>query len=362
MLKAFQKKEHEFLAQLHKSCPQLLQTYPLEFYCSRLKDKVPFRNYETIPEGLSTQLNDIKHNYGSSMLALYHKAGICQLVVEFLHQSGSRQLPTNIDSLYHECFERLYKDFSSMPDAYYDHEKIFSQLRKDLAICSGQAIPVGGAWLVQLKSIRIQDYIQNALRIDPNRISDEDGPPSADYSELSRRRGADQDRDERQTLKKMLTAVKKQIGKQDKVNAGFKKMITAARKATGQYNWFYVIHTVERNIQDFTSAKMDLAYRNIAELLKKDHRIWGIFRESWFLDPYLKQISPELSFLWEVPIRNGASLYYGGPYAMEHIQKIILLSPARNQAYREGRYSPARYFFLWPRDNVLNGKFDASKR
>ncbi len=38
---------------------------------------------------------------------------------------------------------------------------------------------------------------------------------------------------------------------------------------------------------------MNQAYMNIAELLKIHSNICGIYRESWFLDPNLKDISPE---------------------------------------------------------------------
>ena len=360
MIEMFQNKEHEFLTKLQEFCPHLLKAYPLSGYCESLKKKDPYSHYEQFPGRLRASLQDIKRKYGPGVLALYHKAGLCRLVTDFLHRSGSRQLPIYFESLYHEWFERIYKDFSSMPDAYYDHEKRLWPLRKDLSICSGRAIPVGGAWLIEQRRMRRQYHLQNAQRFDPVRGIDEDQPRKNRHLKMLGSASGYRHDEDYHTLEKRITAIKKQIGKFERVYAGLKKLATIAREVTGQYDWIYVIHTVDSKLQDFTRKKMNFAYRNIAELLKNDSRIWGVFRESWFLDPNLKLISPQLSFLWEEPLRNGATLYHAGPCYPYQIQWAIWLSPERNQAYKDGRYTPELYFYLWPRENIINGNFDTS--
>lgn len=334
---AFQKKDEEFTAQLQEAYPQLLNDCPLTTYLTDLKNKNHYIQYEKFPARLEDLLHKVKNRYGMGALALYHKTGMCRLAVDILDQPGGRQLPDSIRNLYDEWFKRIYNDFSTQPDFYYDHEKPLWPLRKDLSICSGRAMPVGGAWIVELRRMRLHHLIKNARRFDPalgiaTAETAAAGGFNAFVGTLTDHSGA-------------ATSI-------------LKKTVRVMRELTGQYEWLYVIHTVDRNLQDFTHQKMNLAYRNIGDLLKSDRRVRGIFRESWFLDPHLKQISPELSFLWEVPLHNGAALYYAGPCNQEDSEKATRWSPARNQACKDGLYKPSRYFYIWPRDNVIHGDYE----
>ncbi|MHC4660008.1 MAG: hypothetical protein ACYS83_12675, partial [Planctomycetota bacterium] len=54
---------------------------------------------------------------------------------------------------------------------------------------------------------------------------------------------------------------------------------------------------------------MNLAYMRIAELMKRDPSIRGVYRGSWFLAPDLEKVSPNLAFLRTVPQWNGARLF-----------------------------------------------------
>jgi hypothetical protein len=70
------------------------------------------------------------------------------------------------------------------------------------------------------------------------------------------------------------------------------------------------------------------------------------------LDPNLKEISPGLRFLWEVPQQNGAELFCTGG-SDQIIKKAIAMSPLRKRLYEEGEYKPMTYAYVWPRKEVL---------
>ena len=119
-----------------------------------------------------------------------------------------------------------------------------------------------------------------------------------------------------------------------------------------KYRSYYTIHTVDRYLPRFTEQQMSQAYINIAELLKLNKNICGIYRKSWFLDPNLKEISPGLRFLWEVPQQNGADLFCTGD-SDQVIKKAIAMSPLRKRLYEEGKYKPINYAYVWPREKLL---------
>jgi hypothetical protein len=102
----------------------------------------------------------------------------------------------------------------------------------------------------------------------------------------------------------------------------------------------------------FTMEKLNTAYLNIAELLKAFPDIRGVFRRSWFLDPNLKEISPGLRFLWEVPQQNGADLFQTTT-TDDDVKNAITMSPLRQKLYEEGTFRPATHAYVWPRKEFL---------
>jgi len=98
---------------------------------------------------------------------------------------------------------------------------------------------------------------------------------------------------------------------------------------------------------------MDLAYRNIGELMKRDLSIKGIYRRSWFLDPAIELISPNLQYLREIPFKNGAMFFRTG-LTRQDFKNSLASSPHRRKLYQQGVYKPAAYAFIWPRKNFLS--------
>jgi hypothetical protein len=97
---------------------------------------------------------------------------------------------------------------------------------------------------------------------------------------------------------------------------------------------------------------MDLSYLRIAELMKRNPRIRGIYRRSWLLDPKLEEISPNLAYLRQTPQQNGAKLFRCSSTERD-IKQSLAISPIRRKLYAEGKYLPTVYAYIWPRRDVL---------
>ena len=85
-------------------------------------------------------------------------------------------------------------------------------------------------------------------------------------------------------------------------------------------------------------------------MLKIDESIKGLARTSWYFDPKIKMISPHLSYLQELPLKNGAHLFYVGA---DHSGSALEKSKSRLMLYNKGDYTPMNYLLVWPRDALL---------
>lgn len=321
----FLDKEDELSKELRASFPGLLENFPQRRYLSRIRHFNPFRPLH-LPLAATEMLDGLQASHGIRAVALFQKAALCRLAIEALERLDRGELPQEIEPLQRAWLEQVYADCTQQPDSYYDHRKMFWPLRKDIAVCSGHAIPVGGAWLVA------KSRLSRRALVDQH-------PP-----------GRQEDRGPFRTAKRaLMVEALDRIGIKD----ALKRARQAAHELMGSYDWFYEIHTVERNIRAFNAEQMHLSYGRIARLLERNPGVWGVFRESWFLDPALAEISPELRFLWEVPQRYGAELHCAGPCAAEDIPKITATSAIRRKLYREGRYVPQSYFYFWPREHLI---------
>jgi hypothetical protein len=115
---------------------------------------------------------------------------------------------------------------------------------------------------------------------------------------------------------------------------------------------YYVIHTVNRYMLRFNAEEMDGAYRRIALLLTKNPHIKGLFRKAWFLDPQLEKISPELAYVRRVPEQGGASNFPADTKPFD-IENALVLSRTRRKLYDEGNYMPQSYAMFWPREKLI---------
>jgi hypothetical protein len=123
-------------------------------------------------------------------------------------------------------------------------------------------------------------------------------------------------------------------------------------RKTGGFSPFYKIHTVSRYLNLFRYEEMELAYVRIAELMKRDPSIRAVIHGSWFLDPSLEKVSPNLAFLRKTPQENGAILFRN--VTTNNVIKVALsMSAIRRRLYKEGKYQPTSYSYIWPRKALI---------
>jgi len=321
--------ERSFKERAEQLFPGMLRDFPIASYLSKLQVRDPYLHYEDFSPVLIHMLHRIKTDYGQEAVALYHKMGLAQLIISKLDNLDNEKFTPAIRQNYISYFERIIKDFSTQPDSYYDINRPLWPLRKDIGVCSGRSIPVGGAWVIERRFLARRSMISRSRRHE-----------LAQPSQVSISFGA---------LRKPLLRVLWKL----RLDQTARRVGHSIRRLRADYDLCYVIHTVERNIRDFRPEKMNLAYQNVAKLLENDSHAWGIFRSSWFLDPALNEISPSMGFLLQVPMNNGAVLYSGDSCSAEEIRQATFLSAERNRLYAEGTYLPKVYFYFWSRQQII---------
>jgi hypothetical protein len=228
-------------------------------------------------------------------LACLNRMALATLLLEGYRQLPQRFLPGAVSELCLKWFARLLEDLSRQPDSYYSLESrsfIF-----DLSVSTLNSIPVGGPWIVHISRVGLLPLISR--------------PPFQCF-----------------------------------------QYVIFLLREIGGVRPICVIHTHERYLLGFTAKEMKLAFARIALMMKGDPGLRGVYRKSWFLDPAIGQISPHLAFLREFPMQHGAR-FFPCPTRPVDIQDALKLSPPRQRLYREGKYRPTVYAYVWPRTAFL---------
>ncbi len=116
---------------------------------------------------------------------------------------------------------------------------------------------------------------------------------------------------------------------------------------------FYEPHWDRRYIKYFSPLEYERCSVRVADMLVANPDIKGIAVPSWWYDPQLGQISPEMAFLLDVPKSGGArfmKLEGHNPYLLTD---SLAHSPARKAAYEAGTYKPQSIMMVWPRRELI---------
>jgi hypothetical protein len=108
------------------------------------------------------------------------------------------------------------------------------------------------------------------------------------------------------------------------------------------------MHTHLDSLSEFSEDGWNRSYRRVADLLVANPEWRGVFRASWFLDPALKRISPKLSYLSEVPLANGAEMFFVEVNKSGNCGALHR-SETRRKLFLRGEYVPRIYLMAWPR-------------
>lgn len=115
---------------------------------------------------------------------------------------------------------------------------------------------------------------------------------------------------------------------------------------------WYELHIDVRALGAFSPAGWTAAYHAVADLLRQNPDIRGGFAASWFFDPHLASISPEMGYLVDIPKQGGATFMRNRPLPVD-VTWAMARSAARQRAMKEGRYDPTSYTMAWPRKALI---------
>lgn len=275
----------------------IISRFPLSNYLNITQNNKGFKRllYFHRARKLRRAFEQIKSQYGTRALALYFKLALCCFISESLEHLEHKKLPAEIKNMYHEWFEWVLNDFSKRPDDYYSPH--CQSLVLDVLICSLRCLPIGGAWVVEIRGVGLRPFFSGGAR------------------------------------------------------QFFSYLYFIIFKARG-FSPYVTTHTAVRNLRHFNEHQMNLVYVRIAELMKMNPRIKGLYRRSWFLDPNLEQISPNLIYLRKVPLQNGAKSFAGGS-TKQDIKYALAVSRTRRRLYKEGKYQPTGHAIIWPKKEFL---------
>jgi hypothetical protein len=136
---------------------------------------------------------------------------------------------------------------------------------------------------------------------------------------------------------------------------GIGQMVAALRYfglGAGGFAPFYESHFDPRLARQFTPDGYRQLYRTIARLLEQAPAVRGMFSGSWWHDPAVAAISPNLAFLNEIPLAGGARLFRAGTDPRT-VKLATRLSKERSRLYQAGRYQPTAYILVWGRRELL---------
>jgi hypothetical protein len=286
------------LRKLHEKSPELsrvLADMPVEAALSAFARYDVHAGYNQLGLDLSKLCSGLIGRYGEPLTLRYGLAMLATLIGEHDRRWRESALDAQLEPCFIDSFHRILTAVarggarSLMPDT--------DAFAKELAICLYRLIPAGG----QL--------------IDPG-------------CAVPRRLVA-----RRPTLE-TLAAARYMI-----FNAGGFAPFAAFHSNLFQRHWF-------------TPSGWEYSFQCMPAVFRSFPALKGLTGSSWFFDPALRDISPELNFVREIPRRWGAVFV---PVKPENsaTADALLLSPKRRELFEAGKYIPQIHAFLVSKRDIL---------
>lgn len=115
----------------------------------------------------------------------------------------------------------------------------------------------------------------------------------------------------------------------------------------------YEVHVEDRRLTPhFLQDGWRNFYLELSERIESEPGISGIFGKAWFWDASMKEHSPRMSYLRDLPEAGGAVFFpTRGVLGSDH---IALDNPRRRRLYEAGQYMPTETIMIWPRAKLLD--------
>lgn len=274
--------------------PDVLRLHPLESYVQQLDRWEQRQAYHFVPMEVDRECERIAARSTKRGLELYHKLLLIWLIEQYEERSKRHRIPESIGRLIPEAFDRILTGIEHAENGYFLHgNELFA---KDLGLCRLKLLPCGA------EVVDVWSGIPRSMLL----------------------RGG--------------------------VSQSIQGAVFVAR--LGGFKPLYESHWDRRLIRRFRPEEYDLCYVRIAHLLQLNPQMRGMFGSSWWFDPIINEIAPELLFLRQTPIENGARVFRVGTDAGA-VRDAIQFSKKRKALYESGRFTPCRYMLVWARDDML---------
>ena len=289
---------HKLVKKININNNDLLNKFPVNNYLKLLNNYPQTIYYHYVSAEIKEYCNNIVKLGGEDLLGLYHQLILIELILNAPDKLKLLNLPEDIKVLYNKNFKRIVEKIESEPGNCFTY--LYDSFCKDLAVCSLRMIPVG-ARKIHLSSISRGFLFRKGLP---------------------------------QFVKRGLFVLFE----------------------LGGLSPLFGMHTDSNDndlMAEFNHEGFVRTCIRIAELLKANENVKGLFGSSWFYDPQLEVISPRLAYLSQIITKNGGKSFYAGQ-SEQATQDAILKSPTRRRLYKEGKYIPTIYMVVWPRKKLIN--------
>lgn len=115
----------------------------------------------------------------------------------------------------------------------------------------------------------------------------------------------------------------------------------------------YELHYNPHRFRSFNPEGWKEVFFLTAQLMVRHPEVKGVFGETWFFDPTLKKISPEIYYIQELIQKIGGKFFFAGS-SNNDLENAFAFSKTRKTAYEEGKYLPSSYLMIIPRSVLLS--------
>jgi hypothetical protein len=271
--------------------PALGREQPIGPYAEAVRARGRQGGYRWVDARLQAWCDELRaRTGGADALEHYHRVVLAKVIQATRAELAEVELPDSIRPLVDAEHDRILRDLTLPKRNFYFHDN--DAFAKDLAVASMRLIPCGS------------ELVDTASGL-PRSIALRSGLGQA-----------------------MCMA---KIGLRD---SGFRP-------------WFEC-HWDRRLLAFFTAAEYDRFYCRVADLLERFPRAKGLMTSSWWFDPIVATISPELAFLSATPMANGADRLRVGVHPVA-TKDALRFAKERSALHAAGRYQPCVYMLAWPR-------------
>ena len=288
-------KATELRGYVESKIPAVAKDFPVDAVISTLDDFEKFGSYTYIPKFVLDTHRKIEETYGSNAATDYNRLILLALIEDYEARFVKRCLPEKFHYLIADFLSLVIRDVEVAKPAHFSfhHDRYL----KNLAVCRQKMIPCGPVLL----DIAFGALARRFLLLRP-------------FSQVPSRL--------------LFVLFKLHTTKQ-----------------------LFEIHMDVRLVGRFSPKGFANAYFYISQLMVLFPHIRGVMLSgSWFFDPAIERISPELAYLRKMPQSNGALLIPTGDADATVVKDATRFSPIRSKLYKMKQYKPQCFMLIWPRE------------